>query len=233
MRVFLGFLSGLVGALAGWIGLALLVASLAGPDRDGGIAMGAFFNIGPIGGLVGFAAGVWLFIRAGVVSASVASPDAATAPRTRISRSYAIVLLVVVGGIGWWTWYELIRSPYLTHGFMTLELQFRLPAGMAWPPDKEDVKIEVGEGQGQAIVSLTNRWRGHDGEQQAILATASLMYKTSHRAVTLVLPGTPAQTWRLDLASDPDPTPGYSGWRLPIGAHAGSIELNYRLKADR
>ena len=56
MRVFLGFLSGLVGALAGWIGLALLVASLAGPDRDGGIAMGAFFNIGPIGGLVGFAA---------------------------------------------------------------------------------------------------------------------------------------------------------------------------------
>lgn len=233
MRVILGLLSGVVGALAGWIGLALLVASLAGPDRDGGIAMGAFFNIGPIGGLAGFAAGVWLFVRMGVVSDSIASPDAATAPPTRISRPYAAILLVVVGVIAWWTWYELIRSPYLSHGFMTLELQFRLPIGMSLPPDKDDLQIDVGEGQGHALVSLTNRWRGHDGERQAILATASLMYKTSRRTVTLVMPGASAQTWHIDLASDPDPTPGFSGWRLPTGGAARGIELNYRLKADR
>ncbi|MBR0824089.1 hypothetical protein JQ596_00980 [Bradyrhizobium manausense] len=233
MRVILSLLSGLVGALAGWLGLALLAASIAGPDRDGGIAMGAFFDIGPIGGLVGFAAGVWLFVRTGVVRDSTASPDAATAPRTRISRPYAVVLLLLVGGIAWWTWYEFIRSPYLTHGFMTLELQFRLPAGMTLPPKKEEVQIEVSEGQGHAIVDLTDRWRGHDGERQAILATASLMYKTSNRIVTLVVPDIPKQTWRLDLTSDPDPTPGFSGWRLPSGAPAGSIELNYRLRADR
>jgi hypothetical protein len=56
MRFILGFLSGVIGLLAGWFGLAALVISLSGPDRDGGVAMGAFFNIGPIGGLVGFVA---------------------------------------------------------------------------------------------------------------------------------------------------------------------------------
>ena len=44
MRAALGFLSGLVGMLAGWFGLAFLVIALAGPDRDGGVAMGAFFS---------------------------------------------------------------------------------------------------------------------------------------------------------------------------------------------
>ena len=49
MRFIIGLLSGVLGMLAGWAGLAFLVVSLAGPDRDGGIAMGAFFQIGPIG----------------------------------------------------------------------------------------------------------------------------------------------------------------------------------------
>ena len=51
MRFILGLLSALLGALAGWSALAALVIALAGPDRDGGIAMGAFFDIGPIGGV--------------------------------------------------------------------------------------------------------------------------------------------------------------------------------------
>ena len=52
MRFIIGFLSGVLGMLAGWSGLALLVVTLAGSERDdGGTAMGAFFNIGPIGGV--------------------------------------------------------------------------------------------------------------------------------------------------------------------------------------
>ena len=49
-----GLLSGLLGMTVGWFGLAMLVVALSAPDRDGGLAMGAFFDIGPIGGLVGF-----------------------------------------------------------------------------------------------------------------------------------------------------------------------------------
>jgi hypothetical protein len=127
------------------------VISLAGPDRDGGSPW-AFFNIGPIGGLVGLVAGIWLFTKIGFVRKSAPAPDAdrsdaATKQQTRISRPFAAAVLVIAATLAWWTWYELIRSPYLTHGFMTLNLQFRLPRGMSLPPSDEDVQITVQEEQ--------------------------------------------------------------------------------------
>jgi len=137
MRIILGFLSGVVGMLAGWSGLAFLVVSSAGPDRDGGLAMGAFFNIGPLGGLAGFGFGVWLFVKFGLVArgasfpvapssepASASPPGAVVAPATpRISRPFAVVVQAIVGGLAWWAWYEFIRSPYLTHGFRQVGLE--------------------------------------------------------------------------------------------------------------
>lgn len=238
MRFIFGFLSGVLGMLAGWSGLAFLVVALAGPDRDGGIAMGAFFNIGPIGGVVGFIAGVLLFIKIGVIPQAVTSPDAepldaATAPaRTRVSPIFAVVVLVLAGGLSWWAWYELIRSPYLTRGYMTLELQFRLPTGMALPSDAADVHITVYEGQRYTEVTLGPAWHGTDEGRRVILSHATLSMKTSRRVVTLELPGNAAQTWQLDLASDPGPTRGYSPWRLASGTAASKIEMNFSLSAD-
>ncbi len=188
MRYVLGLLSGLLGMLAGWFALAFLVVSLAGHDQDGGIAMGAFFNIGPFGGLVGLVAGIWLFAKIGIVREGAALPDAErsgalpdvqpsgtpTPQRTRISRPVAVAILLIVGGIAFWGWYEFIRSPYLTHGFMTLDLQFRLPSGMNLPPTNDDVHVDVDEGQGHAVALLSESWRGHDGDRQVFLATASL-----------------------------------------------------------
>jgi hypothetical protein len=89
---------------------------------------------------------------------------------------------------------------------------------MILPPSSEDVQIAVEEGHRHAIVTVGESWHGHDGDRRVILATASLMNKTSHRVVSLALPGVPEQNWRLDLSSDPDPTPGYSPWRLSSGA---------------
>ena len=175
MRFIIGFLSGVLGMLAGWAGLAFLVVSLAGPDREGGIAMGAFFQIGPIGGVVGFFVGVWLFIKLGVVRAA-AVPAAAAADakqsdvisppvRTRISRPFAIAVVLTVGVLAWLGWYELIRSPYLSHGFMTLDLQFRFQPSTVLPTNGDDVHIDVTEGGSRlAMVNLANGWRGHDGE---------------------------------------------------------------------
>ena len=237
MRFILGVLSGVIGLLAGWCGLAALVIGLAGPDRDGGLAMGAFFDIGPIGGLVGFAAGVLLFVKKGIVSQGTSSPDGEasdTAPpaRTRVSPTFAVAVLLLAGGLAWWGWYEFIRSPYLTHGYMTLQLQFRLPAGMALPSDVADVHIAVEEGQQDAGVMLGERWHGTDGDRRVILASATLSRKTSGRVVRLEFPGVPEQTWQLDLASDPDPTPGYLPWRLSGSTSAPKIEMNFRLSAD-
>src|SRR4051812_28113109 len=82
MRLILGLLSALLGALAGWSALAALVIALAGPDRDGGIAMGAFFDIGPIGGVVGLIAGIWLFVRFGLVRNATPQPPPENPPTT-------------------------------------------------------------------------------------------------------------------------------------------------------
>jgi hypothetical protein len=247
MRIVLGFLSGFVGMLGGWFGLALLVIALAGGDRDGGIAMGAFFGIGPFGALVGFGVGVWLFVKFGLVApsappvaapsaepASAPSPQAAAAPARRpISRPFAIVVLAIVGGLAWWAWYEFIRSPYLTHGYMTLALQFKLPENMAPPAEAKDVQVLLDEG-GQLWPGYVNEggWRGHQGSRIVILANATMTYKASRRTITLTMPGIPPQSWPLDLASDPDPTPDYTEW-LPSRDAPNAIELNYRLTADR
>src|SRR5436190_1161067 len=118
MRIILGFLSGVVGMLAGWAGLAFLVVALAGPDRDGGVAMGAFFNIGPLGAIIGFAVGIFLFVKIGLVArpvapaaqpplqsageepASAPPPGVAVTPGARrISRPFAAVLLVILATV--------------------------------------------------------------------------------------------------------------------------------------
>src|SRR4051812_16294177 len=67
--------------------------------------------------------------------------------RARVSPIFAVLVLAVSAGLGWWAWYELIRSPYLSHGYMTLEMQFKLPAGMALPDDASNVHIAVFEGR--------------------------------------------------------------------------------------
>ena len=251
LRFILGFLSGVLGLLAGWSGLAALVVGLAGPDRDGGLAMGAFFNIGPIGGVAGFVAGVLLFVKFGIVPQPTspaaaerfdASPDAVAtatadvpapaAARTRVSPIFAVAVLAITLGLAWWGWYELIRSPYLSHGFMKLELQFRLPAGMALPGEPTDVHITVSEGTQFTDVLIGRAWHGTDGDHRVILASATLDRKTSRRVVSLELPGVAEQSWQLDLASDPDPTPGYTPWRLSSRSPAAKIELNFRLSAE-
>jgi hypothetical protein len=238
MRIILGILSALLGALAGWSGLAALVVMLAGPDRDGGIAMGAFFDIGPIGGVAGLIAGIWLFVRFGLVRHATPQPaaetsDAAPRPAARLSLPFAIPVLLITAGLAWWGWYELIRSPYLSHGYMTLAIEFRLPAGMTLPDKEEDVHIEIEEATGYANAMLPANWRAHDGDRKAIIASTSLMYKTRHRVVSLTLPGIPTQSWPVDLPSDPDPTPGFSPWRVASEGSPAKIEMHFRLRADR
>ena len=253
MRVIIGFLAGILGMLAGWFGLAFAFVALAGPDREGGVAMAAFFNVGPIGAVIGFIVGVLLFVKFGLTArgaASAAAPslepasapsDGAAAPPPqraasspkRIFRPFAVVVLTIVGGFAWWGWYEFIRSPYLTHGFMTLALQFRLPPDVAAPAEVKDIEILLDEG-GRTWPGYVNEggWLGHEGSRAVILATVSMEYKTSRRTVTLTIPGAPPQSWTLDLPSDPDPTPGYTPWR-PSSGSPNAIELNYRLTADR
>ena len=246
MRIAIGLLSGVVGMLAGWFGLAFLVIALAGPDRDGGVAMGAFFNIGPLGALIGFGVGIWLFVKFGLVTQGPApaiappsepvsaSPCRCGRPGDKLNcpslrghcfgdrRGSRVVGVVRADTIA--------LSDARRYDFL---LQFRLPADMAAPADVKDVEIVLDEA-GQRWPAYLNEagWRGHQGNRVVILATVAMSYKTSRRVVTLSMPGAPSQSWPLDLSSDPDPTPGYTAWLASRDA-PNPIELNYRLTADR
>ncbi len=101
MRFVFGFLSGVLGALLGWFPLALLVINLT-PDRDLDTVVMAFFVIGPIGGVIGFGIGLWLFKKLGLVRDAVG---------THVSRPYAIAILAIAAAMALWSWYEYFRSP--------------------------------------------------------------------------------------------------------------------------
>ncbi len=238
MRYVLALLSGLLGALAGWVALAALVITLAGPDRAGGIAMGAFLQIGPIGGVLGFIAGVALFLWIGIVrppqvtAGSAHQAASPPLPATRISHPFALITLTIVAGLTYASWYEFIRSPYLSRGYMTLALQFKLPPNTPIPADVADVQVSAWEGDRQAEVIIGRAWHGHVGNQQVVLASADLSRKTGTRSVSLELPGLPRQTWDLDLATDPAPTDGFTAFAPPSNGALPAVEMNYRLTAD-
>jgi hypothetical protein len=252
MRFILAILSGLIGMLAGWFGLAFLLIGLFGPDRDGGLAMGAFFNFGPIGGVIGFIAGVLLFVWKGITRENPqlqaqrpaeAVLDHRPKPAiTRISRPYAAVILAITVSLVSWAWYEFIRSPYLTHGAdaeMTLSMQFRLPPGTTLPAHSDDLELAVEDGGGHASVYYGEKWVGPgkwyllDGDRQIFLASAELNKITYWRKVSLRLPNIPEQVWTLDLRADPYPILEYTPWRGANGAPTSKIEMRFRLTADR
>lgn len=111
MRFLVGSVSAILGMLAGWFGLALAIIAVSGPDRDGGMAMGAFFGIGPIGAVVGFVAGLVIFRRLGHVRPSppaAADDGAAEPPPPELSRPYTAIVLTIAGGLAVWTWIELL-----------------------------------------------------------------------------------------------------------------------------
>jgi hypothetical protein len=101
MRLVFGLLSGILGAVLGWFPIALLVINLT-PDRDLGTVVMAFFVIGPIGGVIGFCVGLWLFKKRGLIHVPAGM---------QVSRPYAIAILAIAAGMALWSWVEYVRSP--------------------------------------------------------------------------------------------------------------------------
>ena len=67
MKVLITVLSGLAGAIIGWVAAAALTIAFGGyfglTEFEGQRSMTAIFGIGPIGGVVGLIAGLWLALR--------------------------------------------------------------------------------------------------------------------------------------------------------------------------
>jgi hypothetical protein len=67
MTALLAILGGLLGLIIGWIAAAaatiIIGSALGASEFEGALSMQAFFAAGPLGGLIGLAAGIWLVIR--------------------------------------------------------------------------------------------------------------------------------------------------------------------------
>ena len=67
MKVLIALAAGLIGTLVGWVAAAALTIALGGyfglTEFEGERSMTAIFGIGPIGGLIGLIAGLWLALR--------------------------------------------------------------------------------------------------------------------------------------------------------------------------
>jgi MFS family permease len=220
MRVFLSCLAGLVGLIAGWAGVALLVLlPSGGGDQALGKAVTFFLLIGPIGGLAGLILGVWL-------------ANVWLNRKGRASWLYTVViLLLAVEVVGLWRSFQPLPPPPDTNPVMTLELQFRLPPDMALPPRPSDVRIEVAEHwQAFEWARLSEPWHGQEDGRLVIFATISTQTRpTEGRAVKLTLPGPLVGYWSLDLR---DPISDLSPWRLPnTSSNDMKVEMRYRLHA--
>ncbi len=67
MRYVIAVLAALLGLVAGWAAAAFAFLGIGGligvSDFEGQRAMLAFFAVGPVGGLIGFIAGLWAALR--------------------------------------------------------------------------------------------------------------------------------------------------------------------------
>ena len=67
MKALIAIFSGLAGLIAGWIGAAVATLALGAyfglTEFEGQRSMTAFFGIGPMGGVIGLIAGLWIALR--------------------------------------------------------------------------------------------------------------------------------------------------------------------------
>ena len=67
MTALLAILGGLLGLILGWIAAAaatiILCSALGASEFEGALSMQAIFGTGPLGGLIGLVAGIWLVVR--------------------------------------------------------------------------------------------------------------------------------------------------------------------------
>jgi MFS family permease len=208
MRVILAILAGLVGAAAGWAATAfgaLIISGYLGmSDFEGGRAMTAFFGFGPVGGLLGLVAGIWLALRAG-------SPDrnlGVMAKRGAIALG-AIVLLAA-GVFAYLSTFDEVAE---RNGPTPLaEFEIRLPAGMP-APAREGLRIVLDTDKNQTDAALHTDWLRKDGARAVLVGSVPLYVNTTQRIIVLRSTGRPDFLFKLKLAGDPRGSPAMGPWQ--------------------
>ncbi len=207
MVYLLAFLAGIAGAVIGYLLAAALGAAIAPmlgiTGFEGAAGYFAGFVVGPVGGLVGLALGLWLVFRykGGYRSLS------AIAGRSMIV--IAGIAVVVIAGI-------LIRMATLENfpGGQNPQLDFeiRLPPSAA-EPSRQGLDFEMQAGSQRSGGLLRSEWLRRDGERPVLVGFVPLYTRTSQRMLVMSRPGEPKLIFRIRLSATPAVSEQYGAWQ--------------------
>jgi hypothetical protein len=209
MAILRAIVGGIAGLLIGYFVAAfasnIVMGWLGVSDFEGGRGMAAVFAFGPLGGLLGLIAGIWLGLRR-----RGGQPVGKALARAGI----AVLAIVAIAAGGLAVYYFSIphRLDYDEAG-ASLEFELRAPADFALPEDpyKIEVTLDTDLNQ-QPAIWLDPALRQEDG-RQVLSGTVELYYRTSSRLLVVRFPDGRDRIFRLGLAAKPDPEDGWSDWR--------------------
>lgn len=208
MTWLVAIIAGIVGAALGWavaFGVTLAIGTLAG-GSDFEIAMLAMWAVGPIGGLAGLIAGVFLALRR-------QGPVRLSAVALKVP-----VVALAIGGLAWaggWALYEM--RPTLgtsSSGPPRLDFEIKLPPGIVPPEQPGRIGIQLNTERNRMPGEISPaRTRQEDG--RAVLAgSVELYFRSSWRLLEVAMsPGEPNRIFDLKLAARPGHMTKYGPWR--------------------
>lgn len=187
MTYLLAGMAALVCAAAGWIGAAALGSVIAGAmgvtTFEGARGMVAAWLFGPIGALTGLCAGLWLVLR--YYGGYTALGEIAWRGGAIALGLVAIAAAAVV--------FRLHTLPMLGGGRglpPQLVFEIRVPAAIALPEEKHQLRIELHTDKNSADALLTGPWPPPDGPEpgtRIIEGLVDLYFRTSQRTIVMKL----------------------------------------------
>lgn len=226
MTTFIAILGGLIGAALGWIAaaaLALFLSSTYGvSDFEGARAMGAIFFVGPMGGLVGLIAGVWLALRLRTGQAV-----GGKALALRVPVVLAAISGLVAAVIGVLYWYSPILNP--NGASPRLAFEIRLPPGVAPPATGLDVSLFTERNTMPATLAGLQR---RDGDRLVLSGDVELTYRSSWRLLEFKMPDKPEQIFVLRLSARPGHDRAFRDWEHVSSVGNGTDHPRLATDAD-
>jgi hypothetical protein len=234
MKYIVPSIAGVLGLAAGWIiavAVLLGVSTVLGvADRDGGLAMMAFFGIGPFAGLVGLIAGVWLALRR-VNGTGLAALTAHVAVTLLIGAA----LSAATAGVFW------INRPYVASNALPPSLRFEIkfPRGASAPAlvsqaeayaRRSPIELQTSENTMSAEIEAV---REEDG-RSVVSGRVAMYYRTRERFIVLKQSSSDV-LFEIKLGATPEHSEEFSAWQpptpidgQPLGTGENGYDIRYR-----
>ncbi|HXF87035.1 MAG TPA: hypothetical protein VNK48_01615 [Xanthobacteraceae bacterium] len=228
MKLLLTLLAGLIGAgLGGFLGVvggAALAPAFGISDFEGAAGYFAVFIGGPIGAIVGLAAGI-------VLAARLSGMRSGAAIAGRFGLAVVVLIALIAGGIAFMYWN---RDLVTTDGPPPkLAFEIRLPAGTATPMPA-DVTVHLDSIKSHMPATILGAQFRRDGDRPIIVGSVDIIYRESNRLLVLRLPNQPDQIFALKLLGrEPKHARELSPWqRVDFVAEQGQTAPRRATAAD-